>query len=828
MYKITSALLICAFCCSYKNLNAQQKIITGLVKDSHSDEYLPFASVRFKNTTVGKSSDSVGTFRFDLSKWPSDTLIITSISYKEFVFVIPPNKDSINIIAALEAGSANAEVVIKTKAKHSRGWYLWKKVVAHKDQNNIFRNTNFTYHVYNRLEVDLNNINPEKIKKSRLLKPFSNILSSNIDTITEEKPILPAFFSETISDYYYQRDPYKTREVILANKVSGIRNESITKYLGALDQNIVIYNNFIPVFDKSFVSPVSDNGDTYYKYRLADTQYVSGRRLLHLVFIPKTDGQNTFTGDCWVHDSSFALQRIILHVSKEANINFVDKLSIAQEYKMVNDSTWFLSKDKFFVNLNPIGDKNLGIIARKTTNYENPVVNTSAVTARLAKNKVLEEVEVAENARTKPSGYWDTARLESLSQTERGIYTLVDSIQHSAAYKKYYNLLYFLGTGYKNIGKFQIGPWFSWISGNALEGTRIRFDLGTNKKFSKSVYLHSYLAYGFGDKRWKGQGEILWQIKRNSWQTLSASYSNDFDFTQNYNTDIQGDNVLAVAFRKKGIPIKFINKKETSIRYFHDSKIGLSAGLTLTNKVYNPLQNLPGKEFYADPNAFTTTEVSLKIRFAYIEKFFETNFFRYSLGSSYPVAEVEFIQGVKGILKSNYSYQKIKANISDQVSIAPLGKLDINIFAGKVFGTLPYMLLEVHPGNELHFYNKYAFNLMSRYEFISDKYAGFSLEHNAGNGLFRFIPLTRKLKIRQFWNVKGVVGSLNSNDKQLNYVGSYSFKSLDNKLYLEAGTGIDNIFKLFRVDFVWRLLPTPLPAAKASRFGVFGSFKFQL
>ena len=117
---------------------------------------------------------------------------------------------------------------------------------------------------------------------------------------------------------------------------------------------------------------------------------------------------------------------------------------------------------------------------------------------------------------------------------------------------------------------------------------------------------------------------------------------------------------------------------------------------------------------------------------------------------------------------------------------------------------------------------------MSKYEFISDKYAGFFMEHTIGNGLFRFIPLTRKLKFRQFWNVKGVTGNLTNANKQLNYVAGHTFRSLDNNLYLEAGTGVDNIFKIFRIDFIWRLLPTPLPQNKVSRFGIFGSFRLQL
>ncbi|MBO9572252.1 MAG: hypothetical protein J7497_08610, partial [Chitinophagaceae bacterium] len=55
--------------------------------------------------------------------------------------------------------------------------------------------------------------------------------------------------------------------------------------------------------------------------------------------------------------------------------------------------------------------------------------------------------------------------------------------------------------------------------------------------------------------------------------------------------------------------------------------------------------------------------------------------------------------------------------------------------------------------------------------------------------------------------------------------GVFPFELLNNKAYLELGTGVDNIFKLFRIDFVWRLAPTPLPPEKSKRFGVFGSFR---
>ncbi len=197
---------------------------------------------------------------------------------------------------------------------------------------------------------------------------------------------------------------------------------------------------------------------------------------------------------------------------------------------------------------------------------------------------------------------------------------------------------------------------------------------------------------------------------------------------------------------------------------------------------------------------------------------------RSSLGSDYPIIKLKYTKGWAGVLKSSYNYHKLDLDIDDYLKVPP-GNIYYDLFAGKIFGTLPYPLLTIHPGNEIYYYNKYAFNLMNRFEYISDKYAGFNIEHNIGNGLFRYIPITRKLKFRQFYSIKGLVGSLSDANQQLNFVGTQSFKTLNNKMYMEVGTGVDNILKVLRFDLVWRVLPQPLPKEKVNRFGIFGSFR---
>jgi hypothetical protein len=155
-----------------------------------------------------------------------------------------------------------------------------------------------------------------------------------------------------------------------------------------------------------------------------------------------------------------------------------------------------------------------------------------------------------------------------------------------------------------------------------------------------------------------------------------------------------------------------------------------------------------------------------------------------------------------------------------------LGNLYYNFYAGRVDGRLPYMLLNIAPGNEIYYYNKYAFNLMNRFEYIFDRYSGLNIEHNIGSGIFRIMPQNKLLKLRQFWNIKMLWGSLSEKNASLNLKGNFPFTSLNGKTYMEIGTGVDNILRFFRIDFVWRLAPQPLPPEGYKRLGIFGSFRF--
>ncbi|MBK6992061.1 MAG: hypothetical protein IPH34_09615 [Chitinophagaceae bacterium] len=337
--------------------------------------------------------------------------------------------------------------------------------------------------------------------------------------------------------------------------------------------------------------------------------------------------------------------------------------------------------------------------------------------------------------------------------------------------------------------------------------------------------MHGYLAYGFGDKKMKGMAEAFFLPKKDPRMYLYVSYTDDLDFGQNYYGEITQDNIFALALRKNGIPVKNIKVKEKRFEIFKETFSWMSNKISVTHKNYLPLRNLVPLDSFrtiSNSNPLTSFEVSLKLRFAYLERFLETTFYRTSLGSSYPIGEINITQGFSGILKSSYNYTKVNASISDYMNVPPFGNISWLVYGGKTFGILPYTLLDIAPGNELHYYNKYAFNMMNRWEFIHDQYAGINFEHNVGNGIFRLFP---KLRFRQFWTAKALWGTLSEENKSLNFKTGHGFQSLDGNTYLELGTGIDNIFRVFRIDFVWRVFPSTLKKVNDKSFGIFGSFR---
>ncbi len=804
--------------------------IHGKVADMNTGEGIPFATVFFPHSSVGLVADLEGNFILTTPTLPNDTLHLEAIGYKPEVRVLNKAKHEYNYIVELERSVTGlGEVTIH--AGEDPAITLVKNIIQHKRENDPDRTQNYGYEAYNRLEADLQRLTKEQFEKMPMLKSYAFIYN-NLDTVSEGTPYLPVYLTETISDYYFRRHPKKAREVIKASMVKGVNNENVVKYLGTFHQNLDVYKDFVPVFDKKFVSPISDEALSYYKFKIRDTQVAYGHNIILVSYWPKRPIENCFTGDFWVVDSVFALQRISMEVGKEVNINWLDKVALYQEFAPI-DSFWFCIKDKFIAGFSAYNSKKLpGMIGRKTTTYHHIRINSDTVDKVLDDPKIKQDVIKLDSVKDHSDDWWASNRPDTLTKNEKAIYKMVDTINQMPITTVYKNTITFISTGVKDVGPIQLGPYFYIYSRNPVEGNRFRLTVGTPRKV-KDLQFTTYLAYGTKDERFKYGFTGLWMIRRSPWTYLEGMYTHDVSQTTNYYDQVGADNILSTLFRKRGVPWKLAFTDEQRVNFYKQYFSGFSHMLILVHKEYTPYKPLPSTGIFYDvhgnpSSSVVNSEVGLDLRFAYKEKYVEGQFKRVAVKSKYPVVSLTVSAGMKGVLDGAYSYQKARFSLTGLSLVPPLGNIYYNVFAGKYFGTLPYPLLEIHPGNEYYYYNKYAFQMMNNYEFLSDEYVGFNMEHNFGGGIFNRIPVMKRLKFRQFWTAKGVVGTLSEANQKMNLEHGYAFRTLKGTPYLELGTGVSNILQVGRIDFVWRVNPAPLSSeAKWRYFGIFGSVKFE-
>ncbi|MBS1665657.1 MAG: carboxypeptidase-like regulatory domain-containing protein [Bacteroidetes bacterium] len=814
-------------CCLTLSSYSQHRQVRGNVTNPFTKERVSFASVMWKNARNGTITDSAGNFSIPVSAHKLDTLVISYSGFIPLYVRIDPAKDTALLQLFLTEGKRADSAIVKSG--YNKGYLWWKKVVKNRPHNDPYEKGSGSYELYNKLELDINNIRHDAFDGHRMLKPFGFILN-NIDSVSERSPFLPVFITERLASYYFSNDPSRSREEVKAVQTNGIRNEMVLHYLEGLHSRSDSYENYFTLFGKEFISPMGSLGEKYYNYRGADTQYISGQRYLHLFFSPKREGENTFSGDCWIHHSTWAIKKVNLSVSATAGINYVKRLDLIQEFAQKNDSAWTLSRDKCIVELSPLKKDQLSIIARKTDVYRPNSGTPADITEQLKKNTQKQEVVVEETATEKDQLFWQTSRLEPLSSSEQKVYKMIDTLKSMPLFNKYVHTVELIVDGHKKFGKVEIGPWYRWISGNQREKLRLRFDLATTEAFSRQLRLHSYLAYGFGDRAFKGKADATYRFPGKSGYTLQASYLHDLDNGRaRYNDeDPTMDNMFSRLIRRNGIKQKFLQIDEIKASVTKEWTNDLSAQLSISRSSYETFNPLPPKQTLAlNQQDLTSTEAGLKLRYAPGENKVSTFRKNIRFTGSHPVFETRYAVGIPGLLGGRYSYQKASASITQNFRLPRWGKIDYRVYGGKVFSNaLPFMLLELHPGNEVYYYNKQAFNLMNRFEYFSDRYAGFNIEHNFEKKLLNLIPFMRPTHMRQFWNIKAVWGTLSPENKQLNCMtsGSYRLRSLNGKAYIEAGTGFDNIFKYFRVDAVWRFSPE---ADSNPRFGIFGSMHVQ-
>jgi len=414
---------------------------------------------------------------------------------------------------------------------------------------------------------------------------------------------------------------------------------------------------------------------------------------------------------------------------------------------------------------------------------------------------------VEQGAEKRSEEYWAGVRHDTLTKKEQHIYEMVDTVMSLKFYKNWESLAIMLYSGYKVIGPWEYGPYYNTVSFNSIEGLRLRVGGRTSNNFSRKIELGGYAAYGFQDEQFKFAGHFKTIITRKPWQLTGINYKNDYEILGQSSNAFTADNILSSIFRRN--PLTNMTRVE-QYQWWYDLDLftGLNMKLFLVKRNMHPLGGV-GYTFMNDgipePRpGIETAEARVRFRFAYGEKYVENVFSRASVGTKSPIVQLQYVAGLKGVLGSDYQYHKLTLNVNDRFRINPLGYTDWIIEGGKIWGAVPYPLMELHGGNETYVYDPYAYNMMNYYEFASDQYATVQLFHHFDGFFLNKIPLMRKLKWRETVTAKALVGSVSPANRAL-LPFPEMLHSLDRGPYYEAGVGLENIFKFFRVDAFWRL-----------------------
>lgn len=795
--------------------HAQLTKIMGTVTNVNTGEPIPFVNIFFEGTTIGATSDFDGHYSIETFS-PGDSLTASYVGYISKIRKVTPRifqqldyaLDPDNILldeVVILPGENPAEVILR-------------KVIENKEVNNKKEFDAYEFEVYTKMQFDANNIT-EKLQDRKLLVPFDFIFTYMDTSTLNGKAYLPVFLSETMSDIYYRKNPKDRLEIIKASKLSGVENESITQFMGDLNTNVNIYDNYITLFQKNFVSPVANFGLTYYRYYLVDSAFIEDQWCYHIMFKPRRKQELTFAGTFWVHDTTFAVKEVDMVMAGDMNLNFVSAGIVRQEYNLIDGQYWMLTKDYLMGDFNfTKKSKTIGVYGHRSTSSRNFILNQPRED-EFYKSPV--GVVVEDDAREKDELYWELARHDSLTGREEGIYEMIDSIKGIPLFDTYMDLGYMLINGYYIWGNFELGPYYKLLSFNSVEGTRFRFGGRTSNQFSNKLMLEGHVAYGTKDKRFKGGIGFLYMVEKNPRRTISGSYLYDMVQLGQSQDAFSQENFFAVFFRRNPAD-KLSMLERYKIEYEHEWVQGFSNTFSFAHRKLFPVGD---SEFivYPEPDEpevednIISAEIGIKTRWAFKERYIDGEFTRITVGTKYPVFELHYGYGVPGVFLSEYEYHRLQFQMKQWFNVFSFGWSKYILEAGKIWGTLPYSLLKLQPANETFLFDEYAYNLMNYYELIHDQYVSLYYTHHFDGFFLNHIPLMRKLKWRGVIHGRALLGSLSNANKEYSEFPGEQIETATP--YYEAGVGIENIFKFIRIDAIWRL--SHRDQTEPRNFGVF-------
>ena len=761
--------------------NAQVFSVKGTVCDSVTKQKLAFVNITVNDdSTFGTTTDIDGNFSIT-SKKEIEYLTFSYVGYrKKSVPVGDLNKKN-NKITLSQIAYKLDEVVFY--AGENPAHRIIDSVLNNRRRNNPEMLDFYSYTIYDRMVFT---VDTTEVTDSMFVD-FGKLWREN-----------DLMVMETVSDIYHKK-PNKNKREIKANIVSGLKNP---QYFYVLDgmQSTHFYDDFITVYEKNYVNPITPGSKSRYFFGLESVMPTAEGDSLYIIsFKPRRGatfdalkGVMTITSDGWA----------VVNVKAEAadKSNTLD-VKIQQLYAKINDSVWFpvqLNTDIIFLRMYAYNDQMaIGVGQPELTNTSLNGIGKSYIsninlTEPISNKKFgATDIDLAEDSGMKDETYWKYYRNDSLNERILNTYRIVDTIMEDAGIDLD-NLMNatnsILKDGSIPWGIFNIGlsDFMNYNIGNKFY---LGLGLSTNEKLSKYLRFGGYCGYWFGPKHGNYGGNIEIKFNRKQDFGLKLSFDHKYNALGEYGFMNNPSNPLNESnykyFYVKWTTLNTTAAAELSTRFAKVCKAFVDFSLN-DKEMYDWYVYNTGDSIYN--GRFRITALDFKVRIAPGERYMLTPKGLVAIEQGKPIIWLSYQKGLKGIFDCPFNYDKIQAQLTYSWLIRYLGKTTVTLQAGYVFGDVPVFENFNIFGSYVDFglYSIESFATMRPNEFICDRFALLFFTHNFGKFFkTKYFSPEFILATNIGW------GDISDVEKH----GGVELKSMKDGFY-ESGLVIDNMLKI--------------------------------
>lgn len=732
------------------------------------------------------------------------------------------------------------EVVIKAKVKRYKkkkdnpAYSILQEVWKRKRENALEKYKTYSYDEYEKIEFDINNIDSSLVKKKIFNK--MDFIFDYADSTSNGKLKLPFFLNEAVYKIYGENQPQKrTKRKLTAQKTAGFQdNEVVALMAKNLFKDTNIFSNTINFFNIGFESPISSTGFSVYDYNLLEDVTIDGNECYRILYEPKRKDVLAFRGYIYIVKDGYNLAKVTLRSPKSLTMNFVKNLYAEFEFSSPDADSYLPYRiySEFEFSFSKTNKEAKGLITKRSIRYTDYQFNKDF------DPKIFTEKDepTATKDLARDDEYWKTARTDSLSKSEAGIYTMLDRLNEVPKFKAILKAYRTLGTGYYNINeKIDVGSIYSIFGQNNIEGLRLRLGARTFFSQNDTWRVEGYGAYGFKDRKFKYGAEARIMLNKNN--RLSIGIGTRRDILQLGSRLTTGEGIMSSSFASSLVS---------------RSGNGLLSNVTQTN-VFTSIEPVKNLQFRLDgtlqsitsanPEQFSMmylkdgqlrkTVNDAKLTLSIIAKpgakYSKIGLDRKEHSTLSPTLMLKYTRGIEGLFNADFNYDKLQFMYYQPMIISTWGKSYLTVEAGTNFNAVPLALQNIIPANESYVISRNTFSQLNYYEFVADSYATLHYEHHFNGKFLSYIPLIKKLKLREVGFFRAATGSLSEASKNIN-IGAKKYSAPTEHIYYEYGFGIENIglgnFRFFRIDFNWR--GNYLDRPGISKFGIKAGLQLSL